>query len=46
LLNNADKAMYMAKNSGRNHVMAFCPKTMLGTISAQALAEPNLSQPA
>jgi diguanylate cyclase (GGDEF)-like protein len=46
LLNNADKAMYMAKNSGRNHVMAFCPKTMLGTISAQALAEPNLARPA
>ncbi|MEQ1598152.1 MAG: diguanylate cyclase [Methylotenera sp.] len=28
LLNNADKAMYLAKNSGRNHVMAFCAKTM------------------
>jgi diguanylate cyclase (GGDEF)-like protein len=29
LLNHADKAMYCAKNGGRNHVMAFCPKTML-----------------
>jgi diguanylate cyclase (GGDEF)-like protein len=28
LLNNADKAMYAAKNNGRNHVMAFCAKTM------------------
>jgi diguanylate cyclase (GGDEF)-like protein len=29
LLNNADKAMYLAKNNGRNYVMAFCAKTML-----------------
>lgn len=28
LLNNADKAMYLAKNNGRNYVMAFCAKTM------------------
>jgi diguanylate cyclase (GGDEF)-like protein len=28
LLNNADKAMYLAKNNGRNYVIAFCAKTM------------------
>ncbi len=39
ILNNADKAMYAAKNSGRNYVTAFCPKTMLDRTSAdQALA--------
>ena len=38
LLNNADKAMYCAKNNGRNYVMAFCPKTMGLADVAVALA--------
>ena len=28
LLNHADKAMYQAKNNGRNHVMSYCAQTM------------------
>ena len=38
LLNNADKAMYAAKNYGRNHVMTYCQLN-------KEMAEKSLSEP-